>query len=117
MNKNRHKATSRKLIMALIKLPISTSASPTLTVKPEKSYPPLITPTTGVKISLTRLFTIEVKAPPTITPTAISTTFPLKANFLNSSTNFINISFSISTFYHFVTYCSIYGVYKAIKLL
>lgn len=47
----------------------------------EKSTPPIIRPIIGVKILLTKLVTIEEKAPPTITPTAKSRTLPLSIKF------------------------------------
>lgn len=50
--------------------------------------PPKI-PRIGVRISAFRDVTIDVNAPPTITPTAISITFPRRINFLNSPKNLL----------------------------
>src|SRR5512140_2768915 len=50
----------------------------------EKLTPPSSTPIGGMMTSLTKDDTIFPKAVPTITPTAISITFPLTANSLNS---------------------------------
>lgn len=49
-----------------------------------KSTPPAIRPTMGIIISLTRELTMAVKAPPTATPTARSTTEPRLINSMNS---------------------------------
>ena len=51
---------------------------------PEKSIPPKMIPKMGDKMLFTRELTILEKAPPTITPTAKSKTFPLLINSLNS---------------------------------
>ena len=51
----------------------------------EKSIPPMRSPMTGLMKSLTKELTIAVNAPPTVIPTAISMTFPLEMNFLNSA--------------------------------
>ena len=52
-----------------------------------KLIPPIIIPTKGIIISLTKDVTIELKAPPITTPTAKSSTFPLEINSLNSFNN------------------------------
>ena len=44
-------------------------------------------PRKGVRISLFRLVTMAVNAPPMMTPTAMSITLPFMINFLNSATN------------------------------
>ena len=63
----------------------------------EKSTPPTINPIIGVKILFTKLVTIDENAPPTITPTAKSKTFPLAINFLNSTKKRqINLSFLVN---------------------
>src|SRR5262245_4926023 len=50
----------------------------------EKLIPPVARPTTGIITSDTREPTIAPKAPPMITPTAMSTTLPFMAKALNS---------------------------------
>ena len=52
-----------------------------------KSTPPISQPTGGIIKSLTMEVTIFPKAPPTITPTAISMAFPFTAKSLNSCKN------------------------------
>ena len=59
-----------------------------VTFKSEKFTPPMIHPMGGMMMSLTIEETILPKAPPMITPTAMSTAFPFTANSLNSFTNF-----------------------------
>ena len=50
-----------------------------------KSIPPISSPITGVKMSFTRLDTIEVNAAPMMMPTARSTTLPRMMKALNSA--------------------------------
>ena len=65
-----------------------------------KSTPPKTSPNKGVKILSTKLVTIDEKAPPIITPTARSITFPLAINFLNSCIFFfINPPITILTYF------------------
>ena len=78
-------AIIRKSIILWIKAPYSIFVSLNVRDKLEKSTPPKTKPIIGVKILLTRLVTIDEKAPPIMTPTAKSITFPLAINFLNSS--------------------------------
>ena len=52
--------------------------------RPVKSTPPARSPTIGMMISLTKELTMAVKAPPTATPTARSTTEPRLINSMNS---------------------------------
>ena len=67
----------------------------------EKSIPPNTKPRIGVKMLFTKLVTIDEKAPPIITPTAKSMTFPLAINFLNSLIFFFILPPVFSTlFYH-----------------
>jgi hypothetical protein len=51
-----------------------------------KLIPPVARPITGIRTSETIEPTIAPKAPPMMTPTAMSTTLPLRANALNSET-------------------------------
>lgn len=53
-----------------------------------KSKPPINIEITGITTSLTRELTMEVKAPPTMIPTARSTTEPRLMNSLNSFMTF-----------------------------
>jgi hypothetical protein len=57
----------------------------------EKSVLPISAPIGGIRMSFTSDDTILPKAPPMITPTAMSITFPLRANSLNSLKNAINL--------------------------
>src|SRR5271166_3735392 len=56
-----------------------------------KSTPPVSMPSGGIITSLRKEETIFPNAPPMITPTAMSTTLPLTANSLNSSTIFMDL--------------------------
>ena len=49
-----------------------------------KLAPPVRAPSRGIRMSLTREVTILLKAPPIMTPTAMSMMFPLRINALNS---------------------------------
>jgi len=57
----------------------------------EKSVLPISAPIGGIRMAFTSDDTILPKAPPMITPTAMSITFPLRANSLNSLKNAINL--------------------------
>ena len=59
-------------------------ASLNFTDSPLKSTPPVSTPKTGMSTLSTSDDTILPKAPPIITPTAMSITLPFMANSLNS---------------------------------
>jgi len=50
----------------------------------ERSMPPMIRPSGGIRMSFTSEFTIAVKAAPITTPTARSTTLPRAMNSRNS---------------------------------
>lgn len=63
-----------------------------------KSKPPIIMEMTGMTTSLTRELTIDVNAPPTIIPTARSTTEPRLMNSLNSLMTFGSFFFKLSRF-------------------
>jgi len=65
----------------------------------EKSTLPSNRPIGGMIISATTDLTMEPKAAPMIMPTAISTTFPLIANSLNSLNIFLLLSLLKSTFH------------------
>ena len=56
-------------------------------IKSLKSTLPISIPIGGIRISFTNDVTILPKAPPMITPTAISITLPLSAKALNSFKN------------------------------
>ena len=60
-----------------------------VTARLEKSTPPNNTPIGGMMTSLTSELTIFPKAAPMMIPTAMSTTLPRMANFLNSDNHFI----------------------------
>ena len=64
-----------------MKLPYITADLPYPKCKSVKSTPPNTIPSNGVMISFTKELTILPNAAPITTPTAKSTTFPLKANF------------------------------------
>ena len=64
-----------------MKLPYITADLPYPKCKLVKSTPPNTIPSNGVIISFTKELTILPNAAPITTPTAKSTTFPLKANF------------------------------------
>ena len=81
---NTHAARMTNDTTALMKLP--TMMGPMC--QAEKSMPGVTRLMMGVSTSATRLLTMEVNAPPTTTPTAISSTLPFRANVLNSSSNF-----------------------------
>ena len=49
------------------------------------SFPPAKIPRMGLMISFTRESAMALKAPPTMTPTAMSITFPRAMNCLNSA--------------------------------
>ncbi len=68
---------------------------------PEKSTPPKITPIIGIMMLSTKLETILLKAPPIITPTAKSTTFPFDINCLNSSKKKFFHIYSLLYFFFF----------------
>ena len=71
---------------------MNADANPAISSK-EYIFPPVTKFRIGlIKLSV-REVTILVKAPPMITPTAMSSAFPRRANALNSSTNFVNFSF------------------------
>ena len=95
-------AIRRKLITAVIKLPyliVSFSPDPIRITQLEKLTPPVRRLITGMIISFTREFTIDWNAPPIITPTARSITFPLAINSLNSAINpFLAISNPLLSF-------------------
>src|SRR5690606_20926864 len=68
-----------------MKMPYLTSASTIVNDSFSKLLPPSNTPTSGIIILSTSEETILPNAPPITTATAKSSTFPLIANFLNSS--------------------------------
>ena len=84
-------AIIKKSITLWIKAPYSIFVLRKVMDKLEKSIPPKTNPNMGVKILFTKLVTIYENAPPIITPTAKSITFPLAINFLNSLTFFLII--------------------------
>ena len=102
-------AIRRKLITAVIKLPyliVSFSPDPIRITQLEKLTPPVRRLITGMIISFTREFTIDWNAPPIITPTARSITFPLAINSLNSAINpFLAISTPLLSF--LLVFCAI----------
>ena len=90
-----------------------------------KSTPPASKPTTGMMISLTRELTMAVKAPPTATPTARSTTEPRLMNSMNSLRKLDSFFFTVSNFTGFLSVFSIFdpffngliGFRKIIKIV
>ena len=76
--------TIRKSTIFCIKLPYIIFESFIVILKFVKSNPPITTPIAGINTSFTSDVTIFPNAPPIITPTAKSITFPLAINFLNS---------------------------------
>ena len=93
---NTMNAMIRKLMMALMNAPKSMpfSVPGTGMVSPaiSASPPPVTSLISGLMMSLVSDVTIEVNAPPTITPTAMSITLPRLMNSLNSERNDICIS-------------------------
>ena len=64
-----------------------------------KSKPPISMEIIGMTTSLTRELTIDVKAPPTIIPTARSTTEPRLMKSLNSLRTFGSFFLSFARFF------------------
>ena len=95
-NRNTTSAISKKSMMVAIKLPMPTTTASFTTVSPcitagervilraVRSISPMTQPKKGMNTSLTSDEVILPKAPPTMTPTAISITLPREMNSRNS---------------------------------
>ena len=86
IKKKTTRAIIKKLITAFKKLPYLNVASPIVNFKLERSIFPINNPIRGLIKSLTKEFTIAVKAAPIINPTAKSIMLPREINSLNSLT-------------------------------
>ena len=78
----------RKLITALMKEPKSISVPGTTRPDTWPTSPPAMTLMSGLMMSFVSDVTIAVKAPPMMTPTAMSITLPRLMNSSNSLSNF-----------------------------
>ena len=76
--------------------PSSANFSPNLMLKSVKSTRPKAKPKGGMMMSFTNEVTILPKAPPTITPTAMSITLPRMANSLNSFKNLLIVNYILN---------------------
>ena len=99
------KATSTKSMMVDRNVPmpsvtasvVSVAAFSTMFSLP-RSTPPISRPTSGMNTSFTSEVVILPKAPPKITPMAMSSTLPRMANSRNSEKNFFICQFSYIQF-------------------
>ena len=85
--------------MAWIKLPYVITAEPTVTLRSAKEFSRTKMPMMGMMMSAVRESAMALKAPPTMTPTAISITLPRAINCLNSATNPLFFSAIKSAFF------------------